>query len=352
MKANTIQKLLIFLTGIAVLAAMAIQQSLATASSDDIRTLANDTMVINTTNPGAKAIGYSGKVPLEIYLVGGRIVKITALPNAETTYFFNNASQLLTAWDGLTPEQALGTKVDAVSGATYSSRAIIGNVHAGLALYQKEINEKRIEIKHLESSESPWEIKNICALIVLLAAMIVPLFWKNRWYRIVQLVLNIVVLGLWCTTFINYLLLLSAVTYGLNPITSLLPLLMLIAALIYPLFGKQQYYCTNICPLGSAQELAGKIPAPKLHIGPKTAKWLTTLRNVLWATLMVLMAFGIWAEWMDLEPFSAFALQAANTGIIIFACTILIISIFVPRAYCRFACPTGTFLKSVPQIKL
>jgi len=351
MKTSTLKNLIIFITGFVVLAAVAIQQYLATASSENIKHQPDQTIVINTTNPGADYIGYAGKVPLEIYLQDGKIQKIVALPNNETTSFFDNASTILSAWDGMTPEEALSSKVDAVSGATYSSRAIINNVQAGLQVYQKETQRHSFNIQPISSGQSPWTLQNICALVVLLAAMILPLWIKNKWYRIAQLILNVAVLGLWSCTFINYTLLVSAFSYGLDPLVSFLPLLMIIAAFIYPLVGKKQYYCTNICPLGSAQELCGKIPAPKLRIGPTLAKGLTWTREIIWAILMVLLAFGVWAEWMDYEPFAAFAIEAASIGILIFAAVILVISIFVPRAYCRFVCPTGTFLKSVPQIR-
>lgn len=351
MKKTTIKNLIIFLTTLAVLIAVAVQQRHSAMQTDDIRTIQGDTIVINTAQSGAEIRGYAGTVPVEIFIADGKIAKIHALPNAESTDFFNRAATLLSSWDGLTPEQALSTRVDAVTGATYSSRAIISNVQAGLQAYQREMQHESIDIEPYKPASTPLSASNICALIVLLSAMILPLFWKNKYYRTAQLALNVLIIGLWSCTFINFSLLLSAVDYGLDPLTSYLPLLMLIAAFAYPLFGKKQYYCTNICPLGSAQELTARIPAPKLRIGPKTAKWLTTMREVLWAVLMIVLAFGIWADWIGYEPFVAFALQSASVGIIIFAVIILIISIFVPRAYCRFACPTGTLLKSVPQFK-
>ena len=41
-------------------------------------------------------------------------------------------SGLLSSWNGLTPKEGRELKVDAVSGATFSSDAIIRNVRAGL----------------------------------------------------------------------------------------------------------------------------------------------------------------------------------------------------------------------------
>ena len=60
---------------------------------------------------------------------------------------------------------------------------------------------------------------------------------------------------------------------------------------------------------------------------------------------MLLMLLGVGFEWMDYEPFTAFILSSAGVVVIVFAVVILLTSVFVPRPYCRFMCPTGTLLK-------
>ena len=45
--------------------------------------------------------------------------------------------QLLNIWDGLTLKEAKAKQVDAVTGATFSSKALIENVNRGLDYYQK-----------------------------------------------------------------------------------------------------------------------------------------------------------------------------------------------------------------------
>ena len=44
---------------------------------------------------------------------------------------------MLTAWDGLTVKEAKSKQVDAVTGATFTSKALIENVQRGLDHYQK-----------------------------------------------------------------------------------------------------------------------------------------------------------------------------------------------------------------------
>ncbi|MBR1732244.1 MAG: FMN-binding protein [Alloprevotella sp.] len=99
-----------------------------------------DTITLNTNRYAKDVQGFGGPVPLQIYLnAQGRIDSVTALPNTEDTQFFNKAKTLLNTWDGMTVEEALQKNVDAVSGATYSSRAIINGVQQTLKAYQEEL---------------------------------------------------------------------------------------------------------------------------------------------------------------------------------------------------------------------
>ena len=93
-----------------------------------------DTLIINTTEIGKDIQGFKGPVPLEITLVDVCVSKIVALPNKETPGFFQRVvdSGLLEVAVGMTAHEAAIHHYDAVSGATYSSRAVIDNIRAGL----------------------------------------------------------------------------------------------------------------------------------------------------------------------------------------------------------------------------
>ena len=95
---------------------------------------AGDTLVVNTTDLAKDVIGYNGTTPLEIKLVDGVIVAVKALPNSETPRFFQRVqkSSLFTAPIGKTPAQVRQMHFDAVSGATFSSEAVIENLRRGV----------------------------------------------------------------------------------------------------------------------------------------------------------------------------------------------------------------------------
>ena len=320
--------------------------------------------VVNT-KPLAKDVqGYGGPVPLKIHIKDGRVAAVEAEPNAESPDFFNRAKELLNHWQNKSVDEALAEEVDAVSGATFSSRAIIANMQRGLA-YAKQrgqwdedgsvgaletgappiVGSENGSVGALETGASP-----IVALVVVLLGAVVPLFYNNRRLHLVQLAVNVVVLGLWTGTFVSYTLFLRVFSGGvsLSAIGAFAaPLLMLIVALIYPLAGRSGHYCANICPFGSAQELAGKLSRRKLRITPRILKLLSVLRNLLWGVLMALLLTGTCTAWIDYELFTAFLYSSASVWVTVLAALFLVLSVWVPRPYCRFVCPTGALIKSV-----
>ena len=356
----------------------------------EAKALKNDTLEVTpdgafvvNTKPLAKDVqGYGGPVPLKIHIKDGRVVAVEAEPNAESPDFFNRAKELLNHWHGKSVDEALAEEVDAVSGATFSSKAIIANMQRGLA-YAKQHGQWSVDgsvgalgtsvppivggedgsvgalgtsappivgsggnsVGALETSAPP-----IVALVVVLLGAVVPLFYNNRRLHLVQLAVNVVVLGLWTGTFVSYTLFMRIFAGGvsLSAIGALAaPLLMLIVALIYPLAGRSGHYCANICPFGSAQELAGKLSRRKLRITPRVLKLLSVLRNLLWGVLMALLLTGTCTAWIDYELFTAFLYSSASVWVTVLAALFLVLSVWVPRPYCRFVCPTGALIKSV-----
>lgn len=319
------------------------QQQTDSVKTETMVVLEDGSVRLNTTELGKDIIGYGGIVPLEITLENGKVKSVKALENSETPDFFKEASALLTKWNGRTVEEAQKLKVDAVSGATFSSKAIIGNVQRGLLYAAKNPVQDSIW------AEMDFSSKAIAGLIVVLLAAIVPLFVKDRRYRISQQILNVIVLGFWCGSFLNFTSMVSYMSNGMNVLTLIVPVIMLITAFVYPLFGKKSYYCTHVCPFGSLQELAGKCVGYKIKMKLKTAKRLDMFRQLLWAVLMLCLWTGVWFDWIDYEPFSAFVFQSASWVVIVIAVAFVALSTVIVRPYCRFVCPTGSLFKYSQQ---
>ena len=319
-------------------------------NSDTLTIQSDGSLVINTTPLAKDVEGYGGAVPLRIHISKDGIVEsIETLPNSETPDFFDSAKSILYRWQGKSIDKALAEKVDGVSGATFSSHAIIENMKRGLAYAQKALNQTEFADTESPTPITPWSVvAATAAIIVTLLGAIVPLFFHNRLWHYIQLALNVTVLGLWTGTFVSYTLFMHLFSGGI-PLASLMnliaPLIMVIVALVYPLAGRKGHYCAHLCPFGSAQELAGKISKRKLHLSPRLNKVLSVFRNLLWAVLMLLMLTGTWTAWMDYELFTAFLYSSASVWVVAVAVLFLTVSVWIPRPYCRFICPTGTLIR-------
>lgn len=99
------------------------------------------TIVINTEKLGKEVLGYAGPTPVKITVTDGKIETIEALPNDETPGFFQRVkeSPIFTALIGKTVKEASEVKLDAVSGATFSSKAVIENIRLGLQEAAKKV---------------------------------------------------------------------------------------------------------------------------------------------------------------------------------------------------------------------
>lgn len=311
-------------------------------NTETISTDAEGNTVINTTSLGQDIVGYSGPTPVEITLNNDRISKIKVLKNRETPEFLGSVlnSDLLDSYKGLSLQEAASHKVDAVSGATFTSSAIIQNIHSGIEYaLDNPVSETT------RPQEQSLDFKWYATLLIVLAGAIIPLYLKNRKYRYIQLAFNVIVLGFWGGTFVSYSIMVSALTNGLGRLILVPTALMLVVAFIYPMFGKINHYCTWICPYGSLQDLASLCSKKKITLPPYLAKYLVVFRQVLWFALMWLLWTGLWFDWMGYEPFAAFFFRDASPIVLGIAGGFILLSVFIPRPYCRFVCPTGSLFK-------
>lgn len=312
-----------------------------------LRTMADGSVVVNTTDIGGDISGFAGRVPLEITVKDGIVRNIKALKNDESPAFFDKASALFGRWTGKSVPEAAAAEVDAVSGATFSSKAIIGNVQRGLQLVQRaaSVSGGAPSDASLSGGSSAMSAKDIAGLVVVLLAATLPLFVRSRRYRIVQTVANVVVLGFWCGSFVSYTSMVGFMAGGWQGWAFAATGVMLVTAFVYPLFGRPSYYCANVCPFGGLQQLAGSMLRFKLRMSPGAVRRLDVVRQVLWALLMLFVWSGVWSSWIDCEPFTAFLFGSASWAAIGIAVAFVALSFVVPRPYCRFVCPVGTLLK-------
>ncbi len=303
-------------------------------------TTSDGVRVINSATLARDVVGFGGRTPVKLYVSDNVVTEIEVAPNAETPSFYQQVldSPLFDKWIGESLTEIATAQYDAVSGATYTSQAIITNVQRA-AQYGSNV---------AAVSNSPFgslDFRTVAGLLVILLGAVITLAKiKNKRAILALQVLNVVVLGFWCGSFLSLTTFTSWAANGFNFALSLVSIAVFLVILIMPLLGKKGTYCQMHCPMGSAQELMGRIPSKKLKFGQKTTKFLNSLRYYILAVMLFFMWVGAGFELMNYEVFSAFIIESASVVVLIMAVAFLVLSVFTPRPYCRFVCPTGAIL--------
>jgi len=121
----------------AVLAVMVMAVFVSAMPTEGTLTKSNGETIVNTQLIAKGVKGFRGPTPVKIVIKNKKIKSIEALPNKETPQYFDRAKTLLKEYEGVSVNKAAKMKVDAVSGATFSSKGLIKNVQAGLKYYKE-----------------------------------------------------------------------------------------------------------------------------------------------------------------------------------------------------------------------
>lgn len=132
---------------------------------------------------------------------------------------------------------------------------------------------------------------------------------------------------------------------------SLAPGLVLLvgASLVVPWATKRPLYCQQICPHGAVQEVLLKVAPKRWRIAlPKGVEaGLRWGPGLLLGFMVMLGLLPLQFDLAGFEPFDAYVLGVAGTATIVVAIVGLVASLFVPKAYCKYGCPTGSLLEFV-----
>lgn len=288
-----------------------------------------------------KFYGYNGSTPIFVYLDNSHTVKavVASEKNDETPSFFREAKDgILNKWNGMNIKDAIAQEVDVVSGATYSSQSLIDNFRCSMAIYEETT------LSHSYGPIIGWP-KTIALFAVFAIGLAVAYRYKKvHWARTLVLVLNTAVTGFWCGQFLSFSILRGMIQNGTDFILYLPTVVMLVLAIILPYFKKKNYYCLWMCPYGSIQELAWKLPVRKIKIGAKGFKVMHHIRHAILALLIVLLWAGVGMTVLEYEPFSAFILATAAPAVMILAGAFVVLGIFIPHPWCQCCCPVGAVL--------
>ena len=292
--------------------------------------------------------GFMGPTPLLIGLeADSKICKVLALKNQETPQFFDRVKEagLLDSWNGLLPKEVADKKVDAVTGATYSSNGVIGAMKARMAAME--------EIQPPKPKDWRGIIANGCFLLLL--AVSLAGFFRPRLlgkWRLALLVASIAVLAFWQGRMLSMAQFMVWLVNGIPLAAQWCVALLLLLSIVLPVVFGKAYYCAWVCPMGSAQELLGTVNKKhKVRIGASLLKWLQFIRTAVLFGVLQAMGIGLSFGFQDFEAFTVFHPSTAPKAALAIGALSLLVSLWIPRPWCRFLCPLGELLETVRRRK-
>lgn len=110
-----------------------------TASAQGVMRKEKDgTYVVNTTTLAADVEGYNGPTPVEVYIKKNKIVKVVPLKSQEgPKYVAKVKKDMLPKYEQMNVKKGTVQDVDAVTGATFTSKAVQENIRRAVAYYKK-----------------------------------------------------------------------------------------------------------------------------------------------------------------------------------------------------------------------
>lgn len=279
--------------------------------------------------------GYAGDVPFIIgFDLSGYIIGVDIIHHRETpdvVRYLRN-TKFFSSWNGLTAQQAFNRDVDAVSSATMTAEAVIYGVRQSLsALSDAQVSKQKRELR------VPWLIASFFVLVFALASFLYP--QKFSPLRFWLLCLSVLVFGFWGKEMLSLSQFFNWIIWLPQGFTALFFIFLL--SVLISLFSGRGFYCFYVCPYGSLQEIIGRANKRKPFVAKKLFKMALILGWIYFWLIVAGLILGFPMALESFEPFSAFLFQGAALASLVIACLFLLISFFIPRAWCTFLCPTG-----------
>jgi NosR/NirI family nitrous oxide reductase transcriptional regulator len=271
--------------------------------------------------------------------------RIVLLKNAETKKIidFLEHKDFYNSWLTVPLDtNALNLNIDAVSGATITSNAIIKGVNNTLASY--------LDIQSQQKSDWTKIVQLISVLLIIILAIVMLLTRRFKRFYYFHLAAVLLVLGVWTRKMLSVDLLYNWLKNGLPWYNNAELIVILLISITMALLGRKKFYCNYICPMGALQMLTSKLsPFKKRQLPRKILK--VDIRNLylsfVWASLLC----GLTLPLSTIEPFMAFVYELAGWFLIVFGVLIVVLSLFFNRPWCNF-CPTGCALDAVSPVKI
>lgn len=306
--------------------------------------------LIRTLPEANRIIGYCGITDTLVALDSeGRVLGFKIRKSEDTKTHVGDVMDdrhFKKTWNGMTWEAVAGMDlkkagVEGVSGATKTSLAVAEGIVHRFRVAQGEMRPQPVH----------WGVRDIgLAVVVALGGWLsfTKRSGRERWRRWFQWVV-IGYVGLLNGDLLAQSLFAGWAKSGIAWHMAPGLVLLAAAALAVPWAAKRPLYCQQLCPHGAAQEVLTRLAPARWRVSVPAAfdralRWLPG--GLLLFVLFVVM-LPLDFDLAGLEAFDAYLIHSAGLATIIVAVAGLITALFVPKAYCKYGCPTGALLEFV-----
>lgn len=293
-----------------------------------------------------EANGYGGPIQVAVATgLEGQVLGMAVVEHKETPSFFARVAgdDLMEKLTGKQYDDSfrLGGELDAVTGATITSRALV----EATGMATRRVAGQQLDLPVSEPAPPPIQfgVPEIAVLLLFAAAYVGHRrgFKYTKQVRWATLLIGLVVLGFWFNVPLS-LAKFNSFLLGFWPAwrTGLYWYLLIGGILLIATMDRKNAYCGWFCPFGAAQDCMGAIGGAK-YVGPPRKyrpyfKWAQ--RGLAWLALLLAFLFrnpGI----SSYEVFGALFDFTGSGALFAMLAIVLVASLFVRRPWCNYLCP-------------
>ncbi|MHC4549892.1 MAG: 4Fe-4S binding protein [Planctomycetota bacterium] len=311
-----------------------------------------DGHVFSTAGLADDIHGYQGPITLAVHVdLEGTLRGFRVLRSRETPAYLAR----LDAWRATlvgrrlyAPDPFAG--LDAVTGATMSSRAILSTLDRAGRRFAAEVLGR--DVAAPQPVAASWlPDRDFCVLALLLAGAILLRYLPRVWPRRLFLATSVVMTGLWLNLQFSTQHVFSLLSLELPPwrltgaffMIWLVPVVVLLAGNVY---------CGYLCPFGALQELVGDLRRRTVATDPRPGIWRYA-RTVKYALLAILVVPYAWTrDYAVLAADPLITFFGDTGGVFLLGIAAVALSLVFRRFWCRNLCPAGAFLALLNGVML
>jgi spermidine synthase len=310
------------------------------------RSAGDRTFSLSTASVAWDVRGYGGPMNLLVSVSDRGVIKgVRIVESRETPAYLHGIDGWLGRFTGLSIFDAGTERIDALTGATITRRAIIdilnrtGETIRGplLGLPKGEAAPPAASRWAAFFRDARWWL-----VVGLFAFFALAFHWRSRMIRLICLALSLAILGIYLnapfTAMDGANLMRGQISAADAPWRATL---ILGVILISALWG--QAFCGFLCPFGALQEFLSvrslkRRPTQRLEMTARYSKF------VILALVLCLFLITDDLVWFSFSPLQHFFKGSMEGWVLWLSLTVLLASLVYFRFWCRYLCPAGAFL--------